>query len=86
MASRSLKLYHGDTAQPHVTQYMSTAVKILVRGGKAKGKARSAACVPCLAHLFSDMPFSFLPPPAPHNWPILAQAVIKKSQGFFEAG
>lgn len=49
MVNRSLKQYRGDLGQAHVTQYMSTAVKILV--GEARKKAMSPDQVPCLSHL-----------------------------------
>lgn len=71
MVNRSLKQRHGDLAQAHVTQYMSTAVKISVREGREKShEPRSSAL-----SLTSDC--SQLLPPLPNNWAIFVPAVTQ---------
>jgi hypothetical protein len=71
MVNRSLKQFRWDLAQAHVTQYMSTAVKILVGEGRKKTMSPDQVC--CLLHLTV---FQLLPP-LPNNWAILVPAVTQ---------
>lgn len=71
MVNRSLKQYRGDLGQAHVTQYMSTAVKILVGEARKKSHEPRSSALSLTSDCLQQLP------PLPNNWAILVPAVTQ---------